>query len=220
MTAWCDRSENVAELLAAFAKCQAHMSDVGKGRRANVGQYSYLYADLSDVLSDVRPLLSGHGLGVTQTAEVAGDEVCVYTTLVHSSGQWITAAPTRLPAGKTAQQTGSSITYARRYSLLAMLGVAAADEDDDGASAGQRAVKAVQRERTIREAGSPPEPVQSRAVDERPEARTDKPASDKQRNYAKALMRSTVPDWSPPDDWTAAEASQLIEELKAESARD
>jgi len=52
---------------------------------------------------------------------------------------------------------------------------------------------------------------------DRPQASADKPASDKQRNYAKALMRSRgMADWSPPDDWTAADASSLIEELKAE----
>ncbi len=53
--------------------------------------------------------------------------------------------------------------------------------------------------------------------DDRPTASADRPASDKQRNYAKALMRSRgLTDWSPPDDWSAADASQLIEELKAE----
>lgn len=215
MSGWADRSETISELLAAFVAAQKQMINVGKGRRANAGQFGYNYADLSDVLSDVRPVLTVNGLGITQTAEVVGDDVILWTTLVHTSGQFITAAPTRLAAGKTAQQTGSSITYARRYSLLAMLGVAAADDDDDGASAG---VRSVQEGKPYREAGFAPEPVQHRAVDERPDVRTDRPASEKQRNYAKALMRTTVPDWSPPDNWTAAEASQLIEELKAEQA--
>jgi len=55
---------------------------------------------------------------------------------MHTSGEFLTHKPTRLPVGMDAQKTGSAITYARRYSLMAALGLAT--EDDDGASAPPR----------------------------------------------------------------------------------
>jgi hypothetical protein len=81
-------------------------------------------------------VLARHDLAVSQVAAVTDGDVVVTTTIWHTSGQWLTAAPLRLAAGQTAQQIGSAITYARRYALMALLGVAA--EDDDGASAAAR----------------------------------------------------------------------------------
>ena len=200
-------------LAAAFVAAQQSLADVAKGRRANAGQYAYAYADLSDVLGQVRPVLAAHGLAITQSVSTAIDEVLVTTTLLHTSGQTLVVGPLAMPLGKTAQQTGSSITYARRYAIMALLGLAAADEDDDGAQAAPRSTEGQRIGKS-----DVPSVRAPQAGESRPVASPDKPASDKQRNYAKALMRSTLPDWSPPEVWSAAEASELIEELKAEAA--
>jgi hypothetical protein len=136
MSAWSDRSEQIDMVAQALVLAQAHLSDITKGRTANAGQYSYTYADLRDALSTVRPVFGALGLVVTQTASSDENDVVVWTTILHKSGQYLTTQPIRFPVGKTIQQSGSAITYARRYALMAVCGLAT--EDDDGASAGTR----------------------------------------------------------------------------------
>jgi hypothetical protein len=121
------------EFATAFVKAQAEMQDVTKGRTANTGTYSYSYADLADVLSDSRPILTKHGLALSQAVVTNGRDVEVWTTILHTSGQYRTDGPLAFNGGSNPQQAGSAITYARRYSALASLGLAS--EDDDGAKA-------------------------------------------------------------------------------------
>lgn len=136
-------SESIAALSAALVKAHGEMTDVPKNKTARVqmkagGSYEYRYADLGDALQMVRPILAAHGLAVMQNAHSPNDDsVLVSTTIVHESGEWITFEPLALPSGRTAQETGSAITYARRYHLLACLGLTTGD-DDDGAAAAPR----------------------------------------------------------------------------------
>jgi len=135
-------SPDITNIAPALVKALGELTDVPKGREAKIptktgASYGYKYADLADTLSMVRPILAKHGLAVTQTASNPDDNtVAITTTLIHSSGEWMSFHPLLLPNGRTAQETGSAITYGRRYSLLAVLGLAA--EDDDGASAAPR----------------------------------------------------------------------------------
>ena len=90
------------------------------------------YADLHEVISSTFPHLSKYGLSVTQGNEVISGAVCVTTTLLHKSGQWIRSR-IKVPMSKVdAQGVGSATTYGRRYGLAAMVGVA--QKDDDGNS--------------------------------------------------------------------------------------
>lgn len=132
MSAW------PAELAAAFVAAQAELVDVARGRTASVetrtgGSYSYSYADLADVLTTVRPVLAAHQLAVVQPVQIHDGMVEVTTVLVHASGQLVEFGPIAFDAGATPQAAGSATTYARRYGLLAALGLAT--EDDDGAAA-------------------------------------------------------------------------------------
>lgn len=89
------------------------------------------YADLGDVLAEIRPKLRAQRLAMTQTPTVDSG---VTTTLFHESGQWIRFAPLLIrPTGGTAQNLGSAITYAKRYSAQSIM--ALATEDDDGHAA-------------------------------------------------------------------------------------
>jgi hypothetical protein len=152
-------SPDIAQIAPALVKALGELSDVPKGREAKIptktgASYGYKYADLADTLSMVRPVLARHGLAVTQTASNPdGDTVAITTTLLHSSGEWMSFHPLLLPNGRTAQETGSAITYGRRYSLLAVLGLAA--EDDDGASAAPRQSRATQPKTAERPAPAP-----------------------------------------------------------------
>ena len=133
---------SIADLSSALVSAMADLSDIKKGKEAKIstkagGSYGYKYADLADVIQQIRPVLATHGLAVLQSpVSHDNDTVSIYTTLIHRTGQQMTFGPLTLPAGRTAQETGSAITYARRYALLSCLGLAA--EDDDGASAAPR----------------------------------------------------------------------------------
>lgn len=123
------------EWAAAFVKACAEMPPIAKNKVVNTGKFSYSYADLPDIVDAVRPVLATHGLGIGQTVEASGPgTVAVTTRIFHSAGHSESFGPLTLPAGNDAQSAGSAITYARRYSLCAALGIAA-DEDDDGAQA-------------------------------------------------------------------------------------
>lgn len=136
MNAWHDTSDSLDKIAPALVTALGKLTDIPKGRTANAGSYNYRYADLSDLLGMARPILAEHGLGILQPVTADETDVLIFTTLLHESGQFITFAPLRMPLGKTAQNTGSSITFGRRYALLAALGLAA--EDDDGQQASQR----------------------------------------------------------------------------------
>lgn len=128
-------------LAAALAAFQADLPVIDKGETATVetkggGSYSYTYADLADISHQVMPLLAEHGLSFTATPthDEGGRFVLAYS-LLHTSGESRDGA-FPLP-NATPQQVGSAITYARRYCLCAVTGVAPADEDDDGRAAQQ-----------------------------------------------------------------------------------
>jgi hypothetical protein len=127
-------------LVAALAKVQAEIPDVEKSKIGNVrsekANYSYRYADLSAVTDAILPLLGRNGLAwVTQPLMTERGFVLRYT-LLHSSGEKITGDyPLPDPSRVGPQQVGSALTYARRYCLCAVTGVAPGEDDDDAAAA-------------------------------------------------------------------------------------
>jgi hypothetical protein len=94
--------------------------------------FSNKYANLDTVCSTVNPILRKHGLIVVQTAENDG----LRTTLYHISGQSITGCQKLFPSKNDPQGWHGAQTYARRYGLLGILGLAA--EDDDGNSGSKK----------------------------------------------------------------------------------
>ena len=128
-----------AEFASALVAALGELASVDKVKTANAGQYAYRYTDLATVLAAVRPVLAPYGLGVVQDVEVEpGDKaflVSVATVIMHCSGATHRSPLLRLVAPPDPQKVGSAITYARRYSLMATLGIAAGDDDDDGVAA-------------------------------------------------------------------------------------
>lgn len=92
------------------------------------------YADLGAVWEAVKPALQANGFVVVQSPNFEGDIMWLETTLLHVSGERMTGRYPLRPSKQDPQGYGSALTYARRYSLSAMLGVVA-DEDDDGNAA-------------------------------------------------------------------------------------
>lgn len=124
-------SEQINELATALAKAQGQ-TEGAKKDSANPF-FKSKYADLASVWGACRQQLSSNGLSITQCPEESDNGIAVETMLLHSSGQWIKSRYT-MPVSKVdAQAVGSAITYARRYSLAAIVGIA--PEDDDGNAA-------------------------------------------------------------------------------------
>lgn len=125
-------SEHTGEVLPAFFLALQQMERVTKDRKADLGEKGakYKYADLTQVMEVAKPTLEANGLAVSQVASDAG----VQTIVVHKSGEWLSFPPLTIRTGQnTPQAQGSAITYAKRYQLLGVLGIAT--EDDDGAAA-------------------------------------------------------------------------------------
>ncbi|MBB1153965.1 ERF family protein [Amycolatopsis dendrobii] len=140
-----------SELTRALAELQASLPSVGKDQKATVksdkGSYTYSYADLADITAAVLPLLSKVGLAWTTRPTIEDGKFVLRYQFRHVSGEMLEGAYP-LPSASRPQEIGSAITYARRYALCAVTGVAPANDDQDAAQA-ERAAQS--RERTERE---------------------------------------------------------------------
>lgn len=124
-------SDNIAQIAEALAKAQGQIDDASKGSKNPY--FNSKYADLAAVRSAIREPLAVNDIALIQLPRTLNGEVEVETMLMHKSGEYI-AETLRLPVGKwDAHGIGSAITYARRYGIMAILGIAA--EDDDGNAA-------------------------------------------------------------------------------------
>lgn len=128
------RSESIKELAAALAAAQGSFPPIVKNKTAKVpmkagGQYSYKYADLSEIFDCIMPTLSKNGLAITQSPTMdAAHGLILETTIMHSSGEWVSGL---YPLNKKErpQEMGSEISYAKRYTITSMLGIQADDTD-------------------------------------------------------------------------------------------
>lgn len=127
-------------LTEALAAVQQHLPTVGKSETATVrsdkGNYSYSYADLAAVSEAILPLLAKHGLAWVCRPTIRDGSFVLAYELRHEGGESITG---EYPlTGGTPQQIGSAITYARRYCLCSVTGVAPKSDDDDAQAASVR----------------------------------------------------------------------------------
>ena len=121
------KSPELDKLAAALAKAQSEME--GAKKESTNPFFKSSYADLHAVIKSAFPHLSKYGLSVSQGNEIIPNAICVTTTLMHASGQWL-RSKVKLPLSKVdAQGVGAAITYGRRYGLSAMVGVAQYDDD-------------------------------------------------------------------------------------------
>ena len=126
------KSDKIDKLAAALAKVQGELE--GAKSDSTNPFFNSSYADLHTVIKSSFPYLSKHGLSVSQGNEVIEGAVCITTTLMHESGQWL-RSKIKLPLEKvTAQGVGAACTYGRRYGLSAIVGVAQYDDDANSIS--------------------------------------------------------------------------------------
>lgn len=134
----------LGRLAAALAAVQEKLPHIAKDQEADTGTYKYSYADLATVSQAVLPLLGANGLAFTSFPTVVDGKFVLRYQLLHKSGERLGG---EYPlGGGNAQAVGSSITYARRYALCAVTGVAPDDDDDAAAAvAGQDVAQARQQ---------------------------------------------------------------------------
>ena len=134
------KSEAINELAAALAKAQGQME--GAKKDADNPFFKSKYADLASVVEAIRGPFAEHGLSYVQCPDACeGEEVAVDTVLMHASGQWISSRTVVPVTKKDAQGYGSALTYARRYGLQAIAGVAAEDDDGNAAASAKPSAK-------------------------------------------------------------------------------
>lgn len=127
-------SEQLNELFTALAKAQLEM-EVAKTDNLNPF-FKSRYADFASVVRVSRPVLASNGLAVVQRIITANDSTLrLLTRLCHTSGQWMESEMTIDPVKKDIQSIGSYITYIKRYTYAAIVGVVTSNEDDDGEAA-------------------------------------------------------------------------------------
>jgi hypothetical protein len=126
-----EQSETINALASALSKAQGQIT--GALKDSSNPFFKTKYADLASVWDACRDQLSANGLCVIQTLSNKEDQIVVTTTLAHSSGEWIRGELAVKPVKSDPQGIGSAITYARRYTLAAIVGVAQIDDDAEAA---------------------------------------------------------------------------------------
>lgn len=130
------KSREINKLAKALSSAQAEMP---AAKKASVNPFfKSKYADLASVMEAAVPVLTKHGLSLSQMI----DEEGLTTILMHTSGQFLAATMPLYLKDQTPQSQGSATTYARRYSYMAAIGMVA-DEDDDGNAASKTSASPV-----------------------------------------------------------------------------
>ena len=133
------QSPEIGKLAEALAKAQAEMEPATKD--ANNPFFKSQYASLASCWQACRGPLTKHGLAVIQTTEPDNGNVTVISILTHSSGQWIKGKLSVKPPKTDSQALGSCLSYLRRYSLSALVGLSTQDDDAESTMSRQNTVK-------------------------------------------------------------------------------
>jgi hypothetical protein len=134
-------SPSVGALAAALAKAQTAIANPEKSLTATIvspfpreGVRTFRYAPLSSGLDLVRKCLGQHEIATVQTTAIDRDSglIRLTTTLVHASGEWVSSDWPVCPVSETAapHRLGAALTYARRYALFTLVGIAGEDDMD------------------------------------------------------------------------------------------
>jgi ERF superfamily len=134
-------SDSIAKLAAALAKAQTELVNPEKSLVATIfpdgageGERTFSYASLASGLEIVRKTLGQHEIATIQTTAIdeASQMVKLTTVLAHASGEWIASDWPVCPVSEAAtpHRMGAALTYARRYALFTLVGIAGEDDLD------------------------------------------------------------------------------------------
>ena len=134
-------SESIGAIAAALARAQAELTNPEKSLIATIRashpretDQTFRYAALSSGLDIVRKALGGHEIATVQTTAIDNEAglIRLTTTLAHASGEWLSSEWPVCPIAETAapRRMGAALTYARRYALFTLVGIAGEDDLD------------------------------------------------------------------------------------------
>jgi hypothetical protein len=132
-------SESIGAIAAALAKAQAELTNPEKSLIASIrspfpreGDRTFRYASLASGLDIVRKSFGQHEIATVQTTAIDQDQIRLTTLLAHASGEWISSDWPVCPISEMAMphRMGAALTYARRYALFALVGIAGEDDLD------------------------------------------------------------------------------------------
>ena len=134
-------SESIGAIASALAKAQSELTNPEKSLVATIrspfpreSDRTFRYASLSSGLDIVRKALGKHEIATVQTTSIDKDAglIRLTTVLAHSSGEWVSSDWPVCPVGETAapHKMGAALTYARRYALFTLVGIAGEDDLD------------------------------------------------------------------------------------------
>ena len=134
-------SESIAAIATALAKAQMDLTNPEKALTATIqspfpreGNRSFRYASLASGLDVVRKCLGQHEIATIQTTAIDKDAglVQLTTVLAHSSGEWMSSEWPVCPISDMVapHRMGAALTYARRYALFTLVGIAGEDDLD------------------------------------------------------------------------------------------
>ncbi|WP_339335930.1 ERF family protein [uncultured Maricaulis sp.] len=129
------KSDTITALAAALSAAQGEIE--GAKKDSTNPHFKSKYADLGAVWDACRGPLTKHGLAVVQFPRSENGCVLVETVLTHKSGEWMSETLALPVSRQDAQGYGSAMTYARRYSLMSVAGIAPEDDDGNAAVAGK-----------------------------------------------------------------------------------
>ena len=210
-------SESVAALASALAKAQAHLVNPEKSLIATIrsgrpgeGDRSFRYAPLSSGLDIVRKTLGQHEIAIVQTTAIDSTAglVNLTTVLAHASGEWIASDWPVCPIAESVhpQRMGAALTYARRYALFTLVGIAGEDDLD----APDLCVVAVSPAQSTIDVGRA-----STVQDGRSRPQTPRPGNGKDRDRTNSRPALTL-----PSDQSAALRDKLLADLSTMPSAD
>lgn len=123
----------MSNLMKAFRETLTEIPTFVTDETANAGKMRYKYLNLATLLKTIRPIFSKHGIGITQVVEYVAEKTGQVRTIVFNDEEEKTLGSYPFLLVGNPQANGSAVTYARRYSLYALLGIYP-DKDDDGAA--------------------------------------------------------------------------------------
>jgi hypothetical protein len=134
-------SETIGAIAGALAKAQSELTNPEKSLTGTIrslfpreADRTFRYASLSSGLDVIRKILGQHEIAMVQTTAIdeATGQIRLTTLLAHASGEWISSDWPVCPLGETAipHRMGAALTYARRYALFALVGIAGEDDLD------------------------------------------------------------------------------------------
>ena len=128
-------SETIGAIAAALAKAQCELNNPERTLTATIadkgGERSFRYTSLASGLDLVRKTLGQQDIAVVQSTGLDQGQIMLTTLLVHASGEWVSSLWPVCPAAEaSAHVKGAALTYARRYALFTLVGIAGEDDLD------------------------------------------------------------------------------------------